>query len=1247
MRMLRHSNAPEGTMADPTIQENVHHRARSENSPALAGSRAIKRWLRKFLDGVEHSFELSFTWYLIYIAILLVHTFTHRLTTQQPSPFQDGSFYGAIIGFSLVIFLFYIRFLEGGMHLRLESRMLMLLAAVLTLIGISVPYLLYDDAHGGTAYLRLIMQTGTLVWVMSFALLFLVAVIPGAAFNKDFADLQSFPIIKMLRTIAGAILFLVAARQLLVWQNVTISPSMSLGQALPGILNYDVAPLNLLNRIWSWLEPGVLLVLIALALIASYIHLSIKTTHGRFPDVIWGAIPLIYRQIKARIWDKDRLLWPPIAETSDASYNVHQDAQLIEYSLTTTYPAVTLLFALTVPTILNEDLSLAWSRVLFLGVFIVGNVDIWLQTLDLISMRGIFYTLGAWASTLLLYWPTTLLTILLINDIWHSNDNVTTNMFAFSIAYQFIVPALTILLAFNQLDGTHALRPSRIFRRGIAAVSLFLLLGFGLNVLLTQQPSINLAWPWRVIGYLGLLTILILLQRPRIEARLALRNPHMAQLLTSSSIAITPILINKFVHEIQWQPDGVVDLTTRNAHHHREDLHLRMHVVGSEEEVAWEATSLGRSWLRGKIDFIITDLLTAIDIIGESQRRVIFKDEYRIGAILGDFRWTQTRVAPDDTEHTLVLDAGFLLYSPNTFMASGTTAPCHESGDDCRQSSFAVISHYANKCRDKISLINLPEPYSTWLRRKLEETKAGRTPPRLRLEERTVYVVLMRENGTHRRFDWRRAMAEMILDGQRVARMDQDRLHDDHLTRLRDFFMHATQNKLDFSFSDIHLALCECRFGAHLSYNKGMEPANDFSYPSVQTKLRTHNMLTRKAWGEIVRQVAVEEFDLAADVPIEPAQEAYAIQKLKKDLSEPFETNIKWVRAMLEASKLLNLNSNHTPPILNLALFEGLAAAQTPPTQEFESYLTPIYRFPLGNYPGQIVNILERIKSENFDFKFLSSTNLGRSAFIYLFSDSVLPGQLIDNIRAGQMPFEQLIHANESSPDTLDENFDITDEVALSNQGIDLQQLMAFVVPIRNVSGSLLALLQKLKIPSQSSTLPVNLEQIFVFTLSTDIALALLVPNESERSRLFARLMGRPEPSNHVDELPSTCLADVVSISSGFPRRRHRQQVIFKTSGLIPNDVSLKFELVDASLKAYSPLGRILWGPVERWRPEVDLDEIRLIIPTELVWWINLSDRLRRLRHPFQIDNIPTLFERYSQPTMWQLSYVRIEPNQE
>jgi hypothetical protein len=1190
--------------------------------------------LKSFLSGAENAFELSFTWFIVYVLLLIIRDGILLWATPPNLRWTTPWLLGTL-GYVSVLGLFYGRWLDASLKPRYLRRALMLMIALLVLLFLSLPHLLNNPPQTGGELLPIVMRAGTVAWLLATAIIVLLATIPGAAFNRDFADLQMFPMINYLRFASGFILFWVAARQMLEWPDFDRLITQPLTGIYSGLVGRNPEPLTIWERLLRFMEPAVVFAVVAFALVVLYVHLSIKTTRRRNLLIFYDAIRLMLHQIIDRIMQRKKVLWP--RPRIKLPRNVHEDTQLIEYSLTTTYPAVTLLFALTLPaltgaTIPGGQRTIDWYGVVFLVVFVVGNVDIWLQTLELVSERGISYTIGAWTATLLLYWPTTLLIVLFMEDILLISGEVTavtmTAQTAFAATYRFLVAALTILLAFSQMEGVRVVGPARVFRRGIATTSLLLVIGFGLNTVNLATPGLYDSRAWQVVLSAVLLALFLLLQRPRLEARLALRRPQSAQLLIAPSIAVAPLLINRFVRSIQPRSNGTFDLVTGVSGIADDELDLRIHVVGSEQEVAWEANSLNRRLQRGQIDFIITDLLTAIDIIGEREKG---PNRYRIGAILGDFSWTRLRIAPESKADQLILDAGFLLYPSSPRRQPGSVAPCGEGGADCRQSSFAVISRYAYEQYQKISFVYCPQPYRAWLQRKLAATPAAHVE-RYQPTDRVIYVLLARANDRRGRptiaFPWRRTIAAMILDGQKTARMDQDRLHDDHLARLRDFFLHATNAQLDFSFADIHLALCQSRFVASFPGNTGK--SNDHTYLAARDKLFAHNLLTYADWDRMVCDSAQTEADIRSQSTGEPmdwrAFERWADRGLRERLTNPV-SGTTFIRELFEKTG-----------ILDTTLFDSLVARQAADTEDLSYFLFPILRIPIGNYPGEIARIMRPPRLQEFNFVFLSSTNLGDSAFIYLLRDSLLPPRPEAAIRKGHIDWERPLRW-EDNLSTIDEYYYNTVVDELSEMGIDLQQLYAFAVPIRNRPGTLLALLDRLKesAPGENQT-AINLEQLFVFTLTANIALALLVPAESDRVSLFHRLTDQahntPQQATPIptDSIPATR----VELEPGFPRHRHRQQAIFDFPGGVPEGYRFKFSISDKSVITFS----LLWGGIDQWLPEVDLTEVRLKVPTEWLWWVNLSDRLGL--HRLQADKKP-LGDKARDAGLWHMHLIPVE----
>ncbi len=265
--------------------------------------------------------------------------------------------------------------------------------------------------------------------------------------------------------------------------------------------------------------------------------------------------------------------------------------------------------------------------------------------------------------------------------------------------------------------------------------------------------------------------------------------------------------------------------------------------------------------------------------------------------------------------------------------------------------------------------------------------------------------------------------------------------------------------------------------------------------------------------------------------------------------------------------------------------FNQLCPSETKPKHdevEAQPYLHSLFRVALPNGPGQLAGLVQELhdleSTSQVDLALVASENRKDLIFVYLLDRQALPQVESSAIWTHGQLLEGRLHSSAWIE-------------RLRKAGLDAIEIKAFMVAIRHRQGSLLEVLSKLR-----GTPPdINLEQVFAFPLNPDVAIAILVVRQDHWHEVLCRLHNRRPTPQQVSK-PIKLHGKSVELGNRFIIHRHTQQVIFDIA--LEPDSEVEFQCPD--LATWTPTR----GAIENWIAEIGFSQVRLQIPTSLVWQI-------------------------------------------
>jgi hypothetical protein len=1127
----------------------------TKNSDPLSFAEKSRDWMSRAFLGLVHSLELNLSWLLGYGflagAALVLH----------------ARFFGPILWQHVVLVLLSWLWMLGliwGWHIDRENRRrviskVIMVGAVL-LLCLTILLLSLEVTQFQSELFTASVQVGMVAWLVASLIILGVVFFAGTAFNPDFASLKAFAFdLFRLEIVSNVFLFLVAAQNLLFWpeffrtslqQEVgsLTDVFVMLNAPAPGQIPLDTFLGVIGGLVALWVLSRVIFVLYTMLAYRFLHHDSITGRQDTFS--------LFLNNLGWRILGKGKALWPTPLHDSNNVREVGAQPLLQDFNLISSFAAISLIFGLWAPLAITDGSSGAGSsRFLALVVlifYLAGGIDVWLSTVEVVSTYGTGYTVGHWLGSLPLYFLTTLLPVLAVTDLFQLGlERGSSGLLAgFALFYRSSVAVLTLFLS-TWRSTTGGRMRSRNIRIGLVAVSAIVLSS------LTAQAARYLlgleSWAWGIQWIALPVLALIFIVLPRLWPYPPMHRRG-AQLVASSSLALAPLLFSTRVRQPNWSPQGFVDMVVENAGISPEPLQLRSFIVGSEDEVAFEVLDRLRSQQRGPIDFVITDLQTAIAIMGTyeaEKRRTSFITQfwawfsqrvrgqdttpthsYRIISTIGAVTWRNVEIAaPRDSqgsERRFVLDTGFLRYAPAFLPTRPSDHPSNLNRNPtqyCRLASSSVVADYALHRSQQVEAAFLPEPHFSWLARKMRDGF------HVKSSVQVIYVLMERyqEKGPPLvGFNWRRTMFEVVREGQELAQNGQIIVDHERLQQLHDFLQRATDQRLDLSLADLHVGLCRSYFGVDL-------PRGEYLYPLIRADIKKNELI--------------------------PPEELRSLTSRRR--------------------------------IIRALARKGLADAyfvdrqrDSRPGREAKPYLVDLAMITLADYPGQLAALLRRAKAAGIDLALLASVNLGESVLVYMLNRRFIPSQLDQGV--GPLTVSRTPAAIQKWDKWLS---------GLRRSHVDVNEIQAAMFAIPHRAGGLLKIVKPLRGKKNG---PVNIEQAFAFPRGKSVAVALLLVRPGDWSQLLLRYGVRiPEtgPSKLRMRKGQVFLASNVQIDdSKLEHEKHRQFVAFVFDAEVPLNRGLQFSCDGLSNWTFTR------GAIEQWDAEIDFEQIRLLVPTEMNW---------------------------------------------
>lgn len=1152
--------------------------------------------LDRLLTGMTHALERNRVWLRLYVSLAVLANFLHFLLVRQRlRPGFWTEIAPAIVALSCAFFLLdSARLMHQHNRQRPFPRLLMVMAAFGSLVAVTVPLLPLGDL------VKASLGAAALAWCAATLLMMLILFFPATAFNPDFAHLGMFRRYTLLLEVAsGFLLFFSGAQQLLLWPKFILGPDPLSADAFFEHIASPIVPQQMFSDVlFVVLATSLTVAILLLAVFGLYLQLAHRWWHRSPFETLRGTFRLMFDNLLYRLAGEGNQIWPTMPERGKhgQSEDTGTELRLEEFLFSSGLAAVSLIFGLWVPRAVPQGLSslnphrfletvwqAGWTKAIaqsgllafvILVLFLAGGIDLWLRTIESAGSRGSYYTLGLWLGTLSLYWATTLIAVLGINDIAVFSalllpKFVVNAQNTFAILYRGSLGALTVLIAIGQSRQlSQNSRLPKTLRYGLATIALLVLLSFAVGVLGQVAPIAKFV-PAIALAIIFMAAV-ALFRMPQRSQRISDVQPLGAQLIASSSLALAPLLASERLDSIRWSEQGYADMTVKNVGFSPEPLQLRAFIVGSEDEVAFEAISRAHAKLRGPFDFVLTDLRTAIKIMG-AYRHSKHRDstQYKIMSVVAAIPWQYMDVGEGEVDQ-MVLDVGYLRFTPTFNPPQDRDHACDLVPYRCRPTSLANAAYYAANHQGDVDGVITAEPFYSWLMR---QPSVRRRPSKWPRRKRLVpYVLLARHQEPPGRpavsFNWRRTICEMVKEGQLATQESQGVVNHAHLHKLHGFLQAAIGSRVELHLEDIHLGICRSRFEAMFPVDGDVEHRLAILELYVNGFIRDKQ---RQEFGDALNKNAS-----GSEAIIKQALEATKPQVIYHD---PDDTEEQFFRRFYRAPD--------TEP-------EGDAGRK-----DIDPFLHTLVMVPLPDRPGQLADLLSELEKERptgkMDLAMVATANLGDSALVYLLNRKDLIG--LDTV-SPELVGKPFVRKSSSTAWVQ----------SLREQGFDPTEIKAFMVPLQHQAGGLLSVVKTLVGAEDGG---VNLEQVFAFPLSETIAVAFLISKQEDRPELYRRLTGQGGRGGQAQSpIPLVQCSKFVTLDKCLPRERHKQQAVFnialKPSVLKPG-TQVVFEC--RGLPTWTPN----WGNVNSWIAEVGFDEIRLKIPTTLAWEITLTSWIGRL----------------------------------
>ena len=211
---------------------------------------------------------------------------------------------------------------------------------------------------------------------------------------------------------------------------------------------------------------------------------------------------------------------------------------------------------------------------------------------------------------------------------------------------------------------------------------------------------------------------------------------------------------------------------------------------------------------------------------------------------------------------------------------------------------------------------------------------------------------------------------------------------------------------------------------------------------------------------------------------------------------------------------------------------------------EAQQYLHSLFLVSLSDRPGRLAELLQKLQAEEhakrIDLALVATENLGDSALVYLLDRQALPQIETPTALVHGQLLERRIHP-------------IDGLERMRQTGVDAIEIKAFIIAVQHEPGSLHEVISKLR----GTESDVNLEQVFAFPLSHDLAIAILIVRQDQQQEVLRRLQN---VQVHSPTTPASINlpGSSVELTSHIVFRRHKQQVTFDIALKAGADVEFK-----------------------------------------------------------------------------------------
>lgn len=1192
----------------------------SEHNPpfgSVVRSR-IGTWTTNILTGLADHTLATFEWILLYgfivsgyLAVVLV--LEHRL--EGILLFYFGTAWTIeILGYALVWRI--------NAHLPTRTTGQVIALAVVVASAAACTALISESGLVDANLLASTLVGGIGAWLIATIFVGLVLVVAGTALNSDLASMRMFAGRRFLFDLFFTLfLFTVTFATLSIWpveatlHGVTSEGSNAVSPTAPAVGRLILLIANPTTPLGSSGEGGLAcfgavgaILIFFLATFSVYWAIASKLDAGIFaPLQLMGN--LIADNFAYRFGGKARPLWP---HKQGFQYNDQKNYdQLRHFSLTANFSAITLAFGLWAPLVFRVELAklasteldhqINWLAVVVLVLYLAGGVDIWYQTVDISGNAGTTYAFGYWLGTGFTYFATLLLPIVIVSTApvvqnWliagiDPTTQVTTVVFqtmesGLILTYRALLAVATLFVALLQMRGAAPLLPISRIRDALALVALLALLGFVLAPssfpVATDAHFFHLAQPWSglVLAVLAGLGLTLLTKLPRIRG---LRKHH-ARLVASSSLAIVPLLLSERVLLIERDGESLC-LVVKNPADGAPPIRLSLELVGSEDEAAFETNRWFRALWRGRVDFLITDIQTAIGVQESHKRRVghwlAQKDEqceFEMFCVVGTIPWYQFDAVgrlhnSKQEELQLRLDTGSIRYNPPKRPTDGRRFPRGVT-KNTRWSSADIVALYATKNNGDVADVSLPEPYFSWAARTINN-KPGQSVQNEK-SLLTPYVLLSRNKQERARLSQNivRLVYEMILEGQIALERGAGVLDHARLQPMFDTLRGQIDPRLDISLADVKLGILRSKYIPELLPNSQpiyewiLKDLIDYGFfkstPARQT-MQTGLRETESQQGAASTPARGQESSPeATDFDVLEALEHANPRIVDKEYFTGATRLMKYKRATSTI-----VGDDHITPQKYEDVVEDMRALQ------FD-----LRAIPVPNHSGELRQLVAKKPTLlPASLPLLASSSLGDSVLVYVINPGVggtvtLPSGLTLLKNNGEPEQRYRISALEGS------------EPGSAFLGPSIPALIA---EIDDEGEGLSGLLQKIN---------VNIELAFTVRRPGNKSLLVFVVDEPNLVRIW--LAHNSLDSNEIQYLPkSPFTANEGDVDSSFLWDAKPQIVDFS----LPNthdfyDLDWKYRFTCGTGGTWT----MMRGDSGQWDVNLGFDTLELLIPREL-WW--------------------------------------------